>query len=654
MARHILTTITSFGLIAALVISPSAATAEPASDAPSDSVSTMETPAEEAVGAELSPEASPDPSVAPEPPTEPEAGDDVSKDGEGTPTETPEAATDSPTSSPEPTPAKKESRSTVAPQDVPPTILAALSSSKPTISGTVEVGKKVTATPGDWTKDAKLTYQWLRDDKAISDATKSSYTLVKADSGKKITVAVTGTLESFEDAVEISQALQWKLKSATPKVSGTPGIGKKLTAEPGTWTKDTEFTYQWLRDGKKISKATKSSYTPVTADAGKQITVTVTGKKTNYAKDSATSSKTRPIMPSAIVKVWEKNKKKLGSIKADLKCRTSPKGCLQKFDGGTIYDVPGKGAHIVYLGDPITAQWKKHGWETGKLGYPIGNKKCMSSPKGCLQKFQKGTIYDVPKHGTFTVMLGKRVTSAWGSTGWEKGTLGYPVSNELCHKKTCAQSFQGGAILSINGAKASVYRGSTKSSPSITAFVNKKNPISPKRYAPPTVALSRLGVGGNSQSMHPEAAVAMASMTSAARSSGITLNVLSGYRSYDTQSYLFNNYVRSHGRSAAETFSARPGYSEHQLGLAADMSSPNSGGDLSASFGSSKAGKWVAANGWKYGFIVRYTAGKQRVTGYIYEPWHIRYVGAELAAKMHSSKHTTYEEYLGKPAAPTY
>ena len=129
-------------------------------------------------------------------------------------------------------------------------------------------------------------------------------------------------------------------------------------------------------------------------------------------------------------------------------------------------------------------------------------------------------------------------------------------------------------------------------------------------------------------------------MREAASKDKITLWIQSGYRSYKTQEELFNNYVKQSGKEKAETFSARPGHSEHQTGLAMDLNIVDS------SFEGTKEAIWIEKNCYKYGFIIRYPKGKESITGYKYEPWHIRYLGKDLAKKIYSSN-LTLEEYLG-------
>ena len=121
---------------------------------------------------------------------------------------------------------------------------------------------------------------------------------------------------------------------------------------------------------------------------------------------------------------------------------------------------------------------------------------------------------------------------------------------------------------------------------------------------------------------------------------GIDLWIQSGYRSYDTQVSIYNNYVAMDGQEAADTYSSRPGHSEHQSGLAADINNPDE------SFNGTAAAEWLKNNCYKYGFIVRFPEGKEEYTGYIYESWHLRYVGKEWAKKITESG-KSLEEYFG-------
>lgn len=137
-----------------------------------------------------------------------------------------------------------------------------------------------------------------------------------------------------------------------------------------------------------------------------------------------------------------------------------------------------------------------------------------------------------------------------------------------------------------------------------------------------------------------ETQLAFNEMKNAAAGDGVMLWVCSGFRSYATQSSLYNGYVARDGKAAADTYSARPGYSEHQTGLAADLNYADN------RILSTPAAKWIEENCWKYGFILRYPKGKENKTGYNYEPWHVRYLGKEDAKLVHDSG-LCLEEYLG-------
>ena len=124
-----------------------------------------------------------------------------------------------------------------------------------------------------------------------------------------------------------------------------------------------------------------------------------------------------------------------------------------------------------------------------------------------------------------------------------------------------------------------------------------------------------------------------------AKKIGYDIKLISSYRSYDYQYKLYNKYVAKHGKEKADTFSAMPGHSEHQTGLAFDV------GKIDDNFGNTEEGKWLAKNAHLYGFIIRYPKGKEQITGYKYEPWHIRYLGIDRATKVYNSG-LCLEEYL--------
>lgn len=152
-----------------------------------------------------------------------------------------------------------------------------------------------------------------------------------------------------------------------------------------------------------------------------------------------------------------------------------------------------------------------------------------------------------------------------------------------------------------------------------------------------------INVGGN-QRMKKEAGEALIKMIEDVKNNGMYLQAQSGYRDYDLQTRLYNGYVSSHGQEEADTFSARPGSSEHQTGLAIDVSKD---GYLSKEFENTNEFKWLNENAHKYGFILRYPKDKIYITGYDYEPWHYRYVGIEVATLI-KNENITYEEYCVK------
>ncbi len=142
------------------------------------------------------------------------------------------------------------------------------------------------------------------------------------------------------------------------------------------------------------------------------------------------------------------------------------------------------------------------------------------------------------------------------------------------------------------------------------------------------------------------AASAAEEMFTQAEKDGIPLFAQSGYRSYDRQEAIFTSNAEKFGEEEANKFSAYPGQSEHQSGLALDVTSPAVEFKLIEEFGETEAGRWVKENAQQYGFIIRYPKGKEDITGYQYEPWHLRYVGRVHAKRIHE-QNMTLEEYLG-------
>ncbi|MDP2721049.1 MAG: M15 family metallopeptidase [bacterium] len=145
--------------------------------------------------------------------------------------------------------------------------------------------------------------------------------------------------------------------------------------------------------------------------------------------------------------------------------------------------------------------------------------------------------------------------------------------------------------------------------------------------------------------LRAEAAKALGSITKAAKDEGVNLIVLSAYRSFWSQQATFSSWVGSAGLAAAETFSARPGHSQHQLGTAVDFTAESVNLGLTENFTQSKEGAWLSQNASKFGFVLSYPEGKEAITGYTYEPWHWRYIGVENTQRMTQSG-LILEEFL--------
>ena len=175
---------------------------------------------------------------------------------------------------------------------------------------------------------------------------------------------------------------------------------------------------------------------------------------------------------------------------------------------------------------------------------------------------------------------------------------------------------------------------------SIWRLVNKSHPLSNIDYRPnivkPDVAV-RSDKSADEQSVRKDIVPAVVNLFEAASKAGYQLEIGSGFRSASLQRTYYTNYIRVYGQAAADTFSAKPGYSEHQTGLVVDVSTIDHYCYLEECFGTTPAGKWLKAHAHEYGFILRYPKEKQGITDFHYEPWHFRYVGKDLAAALSQS-----------------
>lgn len=176
----------------------------------------------------------------------------------------------------------------------------------------------------------------------------------------------------------------------------------------------------------------------------------------------------------------------------------------------------------------------------------------------------------------------------------------------------------------------------------VTVLVNKLHEI-PKGWKPDDLE----DVIDCHQQLRHEANEAYTKFYQAAKAKGIAIYTISGYREPETQQLYWDNSVKVFGQEHAIQYNAYPRRSEHELGLSVDISYTTEGDRLSEKVADSALGKFIESDAYKYGFILRYPQDKVRITGYSYEPWHIRYVGVDLATKLHNENITLEEYYEG-------
>jgi zinc D-Ala-D-Ala carboxypeptidase len=240
------------------------------------------------------------------------------------------------------------------------------------------------------------------------------------------------------------------------------------------------------------------------------------------------------------------------------------------------------------------------------------------------------------------------------------GALGLPkilseqVSNLPESIQTIADQVQSKPVTIFDPPKYSI-----DDADSIWVVVNKQRQISLLKYQPENLVFPAFPKPKVQNpfglQLREEAALATVDMASAMSQEGIgTLILNSGFRTYKNQQGLYNRTRDTRGLAVAEKLSARPGHSEHQLGLAADFSVKGQGCVIMVCFGKTEAGRWLEANAHDYGFILRYPKGYKPITGFQYEPWHFRYVGVELATEIKSKGLKTLEEFWELEPAPDY
>ncbi|MFD6438434.1 D-alanyl-D-alanine carboxypeptidase family protein [Peribacillus sp. NPDC060186] len=187
---------------------------------------------------------------------------------------------------------------------------------------------------------------------------------------------------------------------------------------------------------------------------------------------------------------------------------------------------------------------------------------------------------------------------------------------------------------------------------SIPVLVNKQYSL-PEDYKPDDLIYPKVDFifqdKIEKRMMRKEAAEALEKMFQAAEKENMHLAGVSAYRSHQTQISIFNNYVERDGEEKAKTYSALPGTSEHETGLAIDVTTHDGACAAQDCFGDTNEATWLAEHAHEYGFIIRYPKGKEDITGYKYEPWHIRYVGVDAAAEIFETNITLEEFYNAVP-----
>ncbi len=198
----------------------------------------------------------------------------------------------------------------------------------------------------------------------------------------------------------------------------------------------------------------------------------------------------------------------------------------------------------------------------------------------------------------------------------------------------------------------------TNAAASDLVVVNKQRPLQPVDFKPVNlreIVSSNTLDNSRGLQLSDQAATALEKLAADMSTEGAgKLFVNSAFRSFEYQQELFKSKTRQYGLAGALVRSAKAGHSEHQTGLAVDVSVPEQGCAIMQCFGDTIGGKWLAQNAWKYGFIIRYERDTTATTGYTYEPWHLRYVGVQLATLYSKSGMKTLEDFWGYPAAEFY
>ncbi|WP_181034950.1 D-alanyl-D-alanine carboxypeptidase family protein [Arthrobacter sp. B0490] len=185
--------------------------------------------------------------------------------------------------------------------------------------------------------------------------------------------------------------------------------------------------------------------------------------------------------------------------------------------------------------------------------------------------------------------------------------------------------------------------------------MNKRRPLVPLDFIPADLRQPDVATATENALLRSDVAAAVEGMFAAAADDGVALTLVSGYRSFAVQESTYASWVAQYGDAAgADTVSARPGYSEHQTGLAFDIGQADGACTLVLCFRDTPAARWTATHAADYGFVLRYPLGYHEITGFSAESWHFRYVGKDVSLAMRAAGTRTLEEHFGLPAAPSY
>ena len=254
------------------------------------------------------------------------------------------------------------------------------------------------------------------------------------------------------------------------------------------------------------------------------------------------------------------------------------------------------------------------------------------------------------------VVLPPVVAATVGISLLVQGAFGQP-NFELLEERAEQRELAGWVVPTLELTDYLYPRLATGFAGSEWVVVNKLRPLSPLDFEPQVREIRSSESLDNSRGLELRdvAANALEAMASEMLFQGAgQMFVNSAYRSYEYQLELFVDKVDQYGEAEALVRSAKAGHSEHQTGLAVDVSVPAQGCAIMQCFGDTVAGKWIAENSWKFGYIVRYERDTTSITGYTYEPWHLRYVGIEIARTYANNGIHTLEDFWGFPAAENY